>query len=137
MATPPRSSKSTWQAFSPPSTPCDLTSAWDDDRWRRRYARVAEEDSDEVGKPLAVLPGSPCARLCHVRLRGALLRRPLAHKGAVGRSGARPRDVAKFNGTVIVEWFNVTAMSDGGMFNTFGEWFTRQGYAYAGVSAQA
>lgn len=48
----------------------------------------------------------------------------------------RPRDPAHFNGMVIVEWFNVSAMSDGGMFNTFGDWFMQQGYAYVGVSAQ-
>lgn len=49
----------------------------------------------------------------------------------------RPRDPARFNGVVIVEWFNVSAMSDGGMFSTFGDWFMQQGYAYVGVSAQA
>jgi len=50
----------------------------------------------------------------------------------------RPSDPADFNGTVIVEWFNVTAGND-----TNPDWimahneFIREGYAYVGVSAQA
>ncbi len=50
----------------------------------------------------------------------------------------RPIDPTDFNGTVIVEWFNVTAGSD-----TFPDWlmahneYIRSGYAYVGVSAQA
>jgi len=50
----------------------------------------------------------------------------------------RPIDPADFNGTVIVEWFNVTAGAD-----TNPDWimahneFIREGYAYVGVSAQA
>jgi hypothetical protein len=49
----------------------------------------------------------------------------------------RPRDPARFNGIVIVEWFNVSAMMDGGSFSSFGDWVMREGYAYVGVSAQA
>lgn len=49
----------------------------------------------------------------------------------------RPTDPAKFNGTVVVEWLNVTAGADGPP-----EWVTlhteliRRGYAWVGVSAQ-
>ena len=49
----------------------------------------------------------------------------------------RPIDPAKFNGTVVVEWLNVSAGSD-----LATDWimahneFVRQGYAYVGVSAQ-
>lgn len=49
----------------------------------------------------------------------------------------RPTDPAKFNGTVIVEWLNVTAGLD-----TAAEWvemhteMLRRGYAWVGVSAQ-
>lgn len=49
----------------------------------------------------------------------------------------RPSDPAKFNGTVLVEWFNVTAGQD-----TPADWMVahremlRKGYAYVGVSAQ-
>ncbi|HTD75166.1 MAG TPA: alpha/beta hydrolase domain-containing protein [Steroidobacteraceae bacterium] len=49
----------------------------------------------------------------------------------------RPEDSAKFNGTVIVEWLNVSAGTDGAP-----DWsythreLIRQGYAYVGVSAQ-
>jgi Alpha/beta hydrolase domain len=49
----------------------------------------------------------------------------------------RPEDPAKFNGTVIVEWLNVSAGTDGAP-----DWsythreLIRQGYAYVGVSAQ-
>lgn len=49
----------------------------------------------------------------------------------------RPEDAAKFNGTVIVEWLNVSAGTDGAP-----DWsythreLIRQGYAYVGVSAQ-
>jgi len=48
----------------------------------------------------------------------------------------RPSDPAKFNGTVVVEWLNVSAMRDAGTFDGFGEEFMRAGYAYVGVSAQ-
>ncbi|HEY2659691.1 MAG TPA: alpha/beta hydrolase domain-containing protein [Caulobacteraceae bacterium] len=49
----------------------------------------------------------------------------------------RPSDPAKFNGTVVVEWLNVSAGTDGAP-----DWsythreLIRQGYAYVGVSAQ-
>jgi hypothetical protein len=49
----------------------------------------------------------------------------------------RPSNPAKFNGTVVVEWFNVT-----GQIDAPAEWVTtkeellRSGYAYVGVSAQ-
>jgi hypothetical protein len=49
----------------------------------------------------------------------------------------RPSDPAKFNGTVIVEWFNVT-----GGLDTAAEWVSmhtemlRRGYAWVGISAQ-
>lgn len=49
----------------------------------------------------------------------------------------RPSNPAKFNGTVLVEWFNVTAGQD-----TPADWMVahreilRRGYAYVGVSAQ-
>ncbi len=50
----------------------------------------------------------------------------------------RPSDPKKFNGTVVVEWLNVSAGSD-----TAPDWIgdhtelIRQGFAYVGVSAQA
>src|SRR4029077_1761931 len=49
----------------------------------------------------------------------------------------RPSDPAKFNGTVLVEWFNVTGGQD-----TPADWMVahremiRKGYAYVGVTAQ-
>lgn len=49
-----------------------------------------------------------------------------------------PSDPAKFNGTVVMEWYNVTAAVD-----TAAEWIMvhtellRSGYIYVGVSAQA
>ncbi len=49
----------------------------------------------------------------------------------------RPSDPARFNGTVIVEWLNVTAQ-----FDTSPDWeysrieLMRQGYAWVGISAQ-
>lgn len=50
----------------------------------------------------------------------------------------RPIDPAKFNGTVIVEWLNVTAGADVAtdLMMARNE-FIRSGYAYVGVSAQA
>lgn len=49
----------------------------------------------------------------------------------------RPRDPQKFNGTVLVEWLNVTAGSDTPAdFSTAGVEITRSGYAWVGVSAQ-
>jgi hypothetical protein len=50
----------------------------------------------------------------------------------------RPKDPAKFNGTVLVEWLNVTSGQD-----TPADWMVahreilRRGYAYVAVSAQA
>ncbi len=49
----------------------------------------------------------------------------------------RPADVAAFNGTVVVEWFNVTVgMDTGAHFSVVGDEILRGGYAYVGVSAQ-
>jgi hypothetical protein len=49
----------------------------------------------------------------------------------------RPQDAAKFNGTVIVEWLNVSAGTDSGPdWNYTHRELIRQGYAYVGVSAQ-
>lgn len=49
----------------------------------------------------------------------------------------RPKDDSKFNGTVIVEWFNVSSGADGdpGFAYNFAE-IMREGYAWVGVSAQ-
>ncbi|WP_068269867.1 alpha/beta hydrolase domain-containing protein [Aldersonia kunmingensis] len=49
----------------------------------------------------------------------------------------RPVDPATFNGTVVVEWFNVSSGSDAGPDYTYlyAE-LLRRGYAWAGVSAQ-
>ncbi len=49
----------------------------------------------------------------------------------------RPEDAGKFNGTVIIEWLNVSGGADadpGFLFNW--EEITREGYAWVGVSAQ-
>jgi len=50
----------------------------------------------------------------------------------------RPLDASKFNGTVVVEWLNVSGGADGDpgfMYNA--EEILREGYAFVGVSAQA
>jgi hypothetical protein len=50
----------------------------------------------------------------------------------------RPKDTSKFNGTVVVEWLNVSGGADGDpgfMYNS--DLILREGYAYVGVSAQA
>ncbi len=50
----------------------------------------------------------------------------------------RPADASKFNGTVVVEWLNVSAGADGApgwMFNQ--PEIMREGYVWVGVSAQA
>ncbi|MGH9275021.1 MAG: alpha/beta hydrolase domain-containing protein [Acidimicrobiales bacterium] len=50
----------------------------------------------------------------------------------------RPADAAAFNGTVVVEWFNVTAGTDTAAdLAAVGEELLRRGYAYVGVSVQA
>ena len=50
----------------------------------------------------------------------------------------RPADASAFNGTVVVEWFNVTAGADTAAdLAALGEELRRGGYAYVGVSAQA
>jgi hypothetical protein len=49
----------------------------------------------------------------------------------------RPTDPAKFNGTVVVEWLNVSAGADGAPdWNVMHRELVRKGYAYVGVSAQ-
>jgi hypothetical protein len=50
----------------------------------------------------------------------------------------RPADPSAFNGTVVVEWLNVTAGYDVDIeWNTVAHYFERSGYAFVGVSAQA
>jgi hypothetical protein len=44
---------------------------------------------------------------------------------------------AKFNGTVLVEWFNVSAVESGPDWAYLSEEIAREGMAYIGVSAQA
>jgi Alpha/beta hydrolase domain len=49
----------------------------------------------------------------------------------------RPSDPKKFNGTVVVEWLNVTTGGDSGIdWTYFHRELIRDGFAYAGVSAQ-
>jgi len=49
----------------------------------------------------------------------------------------RPSDPKKFNGTVVVEWLNVSGGVDAGVdWNTTHREITRNGYAYVAVSAQ-
>lgn len=51
---------------------------------------------------------------------------------------ARPKDPARFNGTVVVEWMNVTGGIDVGASWTISHReLIRKGYAWVGVSAQA
>jgi hypothetical protein len=50
---------------------------------------------------------------------------------------ARPIDPARFNGTAVVEWLNVTAGTDGAPdWNFTHRELVRRGYAYVGVSVQ-
>jgi hypothetical protein len=50
----------------------------------------------------------------------------------------RPEDSSAFNGVVVVEWLNVTAMSEGAAdYSQMEEELLRSGYAWVGVGAQA
>jgi hypothetical protein len=49
----------------------------------------------------------------------------------------RPSDPAHFNGTVVVEWMNVSAGESAPDFDYLNPELMRQGYAYVAVSAQA
>jgi hypothetical protein len=49
----------------------------------------------------------------------------------------RPEDPAKFNGTVVVEWMNVSAGESAPDWDFLNPMLMRDGYAYVGVSAQA
>jgi len=49
----------------------------------------------------------------------------------------RPADPARFNGTVIVEWMNVSAGESAPDWDFLNPMLMRDGYAYVGVSAQA
>ena len=50
----------------------------------------------------------------------------------------RPSDPDKFNGTLVVEWLNVTAGYDVDIeWGHMAQYFMRSGYAFVGVSAQA
>ena len=48
-----------------------------------------------------------------------------------------PKNPAKFNGTVVVEWMNVSAGESAPDWDFLNPMLTRDGYAYVGVSAQA
>lgn len=49
----------------------------------------------------------------------------------------RPADPAAFSGTVVVEWFNVSAIEASPDWGYLSEEIGREGHAYVGVSAQA
>jgi hypothetical protein len=50
----------------------------------------------------------------------------------------RPADARRFNGVLIVEWLNVTAMAEGAAdYVQMKEEIEREGYAWAGIGAQA
>ncbi len=50
----------------------------------------------------------------------------------------RPSDASRFNGILIVEWLNVTAMAEGAAdYSQMAEEIEREGYAWVGVGAQA
>lgn len=49
----------------------------------------------------------------------------------------RPRDPARFNGTVVVEWMNVSGGESAPDWDYLNPELMRAGYAYVGVSAQA
>ena len=49
----------------------------------------------------------------------------------------RPTNPAHFNGTVIVEWMNVSAGESAPDWDFLNPMLMRDGYAYVGVSAQA
>jgi Alpha/beta hydrolase domain len=49
----------------------------------------------------------------------------------------RPASVANFNGTVVVEWMNVTAGESAPDWTYLNPMLMRDGYAYVGVSAQS
>jgi hypothetical protein len=49
----------------------------------------------------------------------------------------RPTDPRKFNGTVVVEWLNVSAGESSPDWDYLNPMLTSDGYAYVGVSAQA
>jgi hypothetical protein len=50
----------------------------------------------------------------------------------------RPSDARRFNGVLIVEWLNVTAMAEGAAdYSQMAEEIVRGGYAWVGVGAQA
>ena len=50
----------------------------------------------------------------------------------------RPADAKKFNGIIVVEWLNVTALAEGPAdFMQMQELIVRDGYAWVGVGAQA
>jgi Alpha/beta hydrolase domain len=50
----------------------------------------------------------------------------------------RPADAKRFNGIVVVEWLNVTALAEGAAdFMQMQELLLRKGYAWVGVGAQA
>ncbi len=50
----------------------------------------------------------------------------------------KPSDPRRFNGILVVEWLNVTALSEGAAdYSQMAELLTREGYAWAGIGAQA
>ena len=50
----------------------------------------------------------------------------------------RPADARTFNGILVVEWLNVTALAEGAAdYSQMAEELTREGYAWVGIGAQA
>ena len=50
----------------------------------------------------------------------------------------RPVDARRFNGAVVVEWFNVTGLQEGAAdYSQMKEEIEREGYAWVGIGAQA
>ena len=50
----------------------------------------------------------------------------------------RPADARRFNGILVVEWLNVTALAEGAAdYSQMAEELTREGYAWVGIGAQA
>lgn len=67
------------------------------------------------------------------RTNGGATERPYTTRIVV----RRPTDPARFNGTAVVEWVNVTGAADlETMWPSSGEWGMRNGFAWVSVSAQ-
>jgi len=104
--------------FAPTSTPIALPSGWvEDERVAAGTATSYRADELPADGRFTLVPDASAGYRTRIVIR-------------------RPNDAAQFNGTVVVEWLNVSGGLDGSPEYSFMKSELDRGYAWVGVSAQ-